>query len=167
MKLHTILFYIFIAMAASSAIGILLSKNVFKGALLLLVCLLSLAGLYVLAFAEFIAITQILIYAGGIVVLIIFGVMITTRIEGKALVVTHTNLFSGVLLILVMLAFLFSSIPGNFDRAKSIETSMALEHIGANLITDFALPFEISGLILLSALIGAAVTTSFLKTKKQ
>lgn len=167
MKLHAIIFYIFIGIAASSAIGILLSRNVFRAVLLLLACLLAIAGLYVLAFAEFIAITQILIYAGGVVVLIIFGVMVTTRIEGKALVVTHNNLFIGAVLMLVMLAFLFNFIPGNFESVKSIETSTALADIGANLITEFALPFEVSGLILLAALVGAAVTTSFMKTKKR
>ena len=119
-----------------------------------------------LAFAEFIAITQILIYAGGVVVLIIFGVMITTRIDGKALAVTHTNLFSGTLLVLMMMALLFNFIPGHFQEPKPMDTSKAIASIGKNLITEFALPFEISGLILLTALIGAAVTTSFMKAKK-
>jgi NADH-quinone oxidoreductase subunit J len=53
----------------------------FHGALLLITCLLALAGIYVIAFAEFVAVTQILVYAGGILVVIIFGIMLTTNLR--------------------------------------------------------------------------------------
>src|SRR5436190_10076770 len=97
MSIITFMFYSFEILAVLSAIGILFIRNVFYGALLLLVCLLSLAAIYVLAFAEFIAVSQILIYAGGILVLIIFGIMITSRISGKSLVVGNNNVFAGLL----------------------------------------------------------------------
>ena len=65
---------------AVSAFLILIAKNVFRAALLLLACLISMAGIYIYLSAEFMAMVQILIYAGGVVVLIIFAIMLTTRI---------------------------------------------------------------------------------------
>ncbi|HPH47169.1 MAG TPA: NADH-quinone oxidoreductase subunit J, partial [Chryseolinea sp.] len=69
MTVLNFIFYFLEAVAALSAISIIFIRNVFYGALLLITCLLALAGIYVLAFAEFIAVTQILIYAGGILVI--------------------------------------------------------------------------------------------------
>ena len=97
MSLAQFIFYFFEALTAAAAIGILFVRNVFYAALLLLVCLLSVAGIYVMAFAEFIAVTQILVYVGGILVLIIFGIMLTSRISGKPLVVTNRYWFAALL----------------------------------------------------------------------
>jgi NADH:ubiquinone oxidoreductase subunit 6 (subunit J) len=169
MSLPAFIFYFFLLVAASSAVGILFSKNVFKAALLLLLCLLSVAALYVLAFAEFIAITQILIYAGGLLVVIIFGIMITTNLTGKPLLVSHSNIFSGILagsLLLGLLINLISGIKGMSLPTGSSTAISTLEIIGVNLITKFALPFELTGVLLLVALIGAAVMASFMKSKK-
>src|SRR5687768_1114862 len=111
MSILSFTFYAFEFLAAASAASILFVKNVFYGALLLIICLLSIAGIYVISHAEFIAVTQILIYAGGILVLIIFGIMLTTRISGKPLVVKNNNWFAGSLVglpILIVLTKLFS-----------------------------------------------------------
>jgi NADH:ubiquinone oxidoreductase subunit 6 (subunit J) len=168
MNLVTIAFYFFVLTAALSAIAILLSKNVFKAALCLLICLLSIAAIYILAFAEFVAITQILIYAGGILVVIIFGIMLTSKMSGKPLKVTSTNIFSGLLASIVLLALLINFISGYPTPAVqgSIQTSGSIETIGINFMTVFALPFEIAGILLMVALLGAAVITSFMKSKK-
>jgi len=167
MSMVTIIFYFFVLMASLSAIGILLMTNVFKAALLLLICLLSVAALYILAFAEFVAITQILIYAGGVLVLILFGIMLTSKLSGKPLQVSNTNLFIGFLACVLLFTLLVNfisdymiiSLP-NASLPENITT------IGTNFMTGYALPFEISGILLLVALIGAAVITSFIKTKK-
>src|SRR6188768_2149670 len=97
MKGLDLLFYSLEVLAFASALCILFTKNVFYAALLLIICLLSIAGIYIMANAEFLAVTQILIYAGGVLVLIIFGVMLTTRISGKPLVVKNDNWFAGSL----------------------------------------------------------------------
>ena len=167
MSMVAIIFYFFILIASLSAIGILLMTNVFKAALLLLICLLSVAALYILAFAEFVAITQILIYAGGVLVLILFGIMLTSKLSGKPLQVSNTNLFIGFLACALLFTLLVNfisdytiiSLP-NASLPENITT------IGINFMTGYALPFEISGILLLVALIGAAVITSFIKTKK-
>ncbi len=93
----SILFYPFALLAAVAAVAILVVRNVFYGALWLLTCLLSVAAIYVLANAEFVAVTQILIYAGGIAVVILFGVMLTSRVAGVPLVVQRLATCSAVL----------------------------------------------------------------------
>ena len=160
-----LLFYIFILLAAISAGAIIFSNNVFKSALLLLVSLLSIAALYVLSFAEFLAVTQVLIYAGGILVVIIFGVMLTTRISGRALVVRNGNIASGALLgialLVLLLRYLSFSVPAGSEGLVPHDISV----IGLKIFSLYSLPFEIAGLLLLVALVGAAVITSHLKSK--
>ena len=165
MSLPVILFYVFAAVASLSALGVLFVRNVFYAALLLLVCLLSLAGIYVLAFAEFVSVTQILIYAGGILVVIIFGIMLTTKITGKVLIVDNGKWFPGLLvglLLLSTLLYYYSNqvFPGQLVP-KSYPGYDFIQTIGIYLMTDFLIPFEIAGLLLLMALVGAAVTSSF------
>jgi NADH:ubiquinone oxidoreductase subunit 6 (subunit J) len=169
MSLLNFIFYCLEAIAAIAAISMVFIRNVFYGALLLITCLIALAGVYVLAFAEFIAVTQILIYAGGILVVIIFGIMLTSKISGKPLVVEHANLFSGTLVGLsffCLLVYFLSAQKFNvFSTAKpSPETSF--HTFGIGLMSDFVLPFEIAGILLLIALIGAAVISSSIKSKK-
>lgn len=163
------IFYFFEVVAAMSAIALIFIRNVFYGALLLIGCLLALAGIYVLAFAEFIAVTQILVYAGGILVVILFAIMLTTKISGKPLVVEHNNKLSGALtgisfLVLIVYSLLKETFmtgpsshrPADFDN---------LQIIGIELMNDFVLPFEIAGILLLIALIGASVIASSAKSK--
>lgn len=160
-----ILFYFFLAVAAVGAIAIVFSRNVFKSALYLLVTLISIAALYVLSYAEFLAVTQVLIYAGGITVVIIFGIMLTTRISGKPLVVTNKHIFSGGLAAsgLFVLLIKYLAVLSPFDN------TMAPEHIsaiGLQIFSSYSLAFELAGILLLIALIGAAVITSQLKKSK-
>jgi NADH-quinone oxidoreductase subunit J len=168
MNFVTILFYFFEAVAALAALSLVFVRNVFYGALILVVCLLSLAALYVLAFAEFVAVTQILIYAGGILVVIIFGVMLTAKIAGKPLVVKHTNLLGGTLAcisLFTLLIYFLSSQKFFEDGKEATPSGDAINTIGFGLMTEFVLPFEVAGILLLAALIGAAVIASSIKSK--
>jgi NADH:ubiquinone oxidoreductase subunit 6 (subunit J) len=167
MTAPVIIFYIFAGTAALAAFGILFSKNVFKAALFLLACLLAVAALYVFAFAEFVAVTQVLIYAGGILVVIIFGIMITSKLSGKPLQVTNNNAVSGLSASIVLFGLLVYFISHDLEpmNAASLPVTEPVESIGLNLMTTFSLPFELTGVLLLAALVGAAVMTSFTKTK--
>lgn len=160
-----ILLYTFMALTGISALGILFIKNVFHAALLLLVCLLSIAGIYVLNFAELVAVTQILVYAGGILVILLFGIMLTSRLSGKTLLVNNNRWFEGMLvgvpLFILLCIFLIKETfskkainpePGNWNN---------INLIGINFMTDYLLPFEVAGILLLIALIGAAVVASY------
>lgn len=168
MKLTSILFYAFEALAALSSIALIFVRNVFHGALLLITCLLALAGIYVIAFAEFIAVTQILVYAGGILVVIIFGIMLTTKLSGKPLMIEHAYGFSGTLAgILFLAVFVYFISIESFDSGKSVSVPLKeITTIGVGLMTEFVLPFEVAGILLLVALIGAAIIASSTNTKK-
>ncbi|HEX6892241.1 MAG TPA: NADH-quinone oxidoreductase subunit J [Chryseolinea sp.] len=167
MNLTSILFYTFEAIAALSSIALVFVRNVFHGALLLITCLLALAGIYVLAFAEFVAVTQILVYAGGILVVIIFGIMLTTKLSGKPLFIEHAYGFSGTLAGILFFAILiFSIAKGTFKNLPPSTEVTDIRTIGVGLMTDFALPFEVAGILLLVALIGAAIIASSTKTNK-
>lgn len=161
------LLYCFEAIAALSALGILLVRNVFYGALLLICCLLSVAAIFVFNNAEFVAVTQILVYAGGVLVLIIFGIMLSAKNAGKALIVSNNYFFSGVLMacsIFGLLAYAFSKMQWSATRSGlSKETN--IEAVGINIMSDYLLPFEVAGLLLLAALIAAVAMASSSKSK--
>lgn len=169
MNVLNILFYFFEGVAAASALGIIFIRNVFYGALLLIVCLLSLAALYVFMFAEFVAVTQILIYAGGILIVIIFGIMLTSRIAGKAMVVEHAYVFGGALVAVIfcsLLIYFFGRQPFASQSVVNVQQEDMIQRIGTGFMQEFLLPFEVAGILLLIALIGAAVIASTAKPKK-
>jgi NADH:ubiquinone oxidoreductase subunit 6 (subunit J) len=158
-----VFFYFFLITTALSGFSILLVKNVLHGVLLLLMCLLSIAALYVLLAAEFLAVAQILIYAGGVVVLIIFGIMFSSRIASKPLKIGSKNNLPGFLsaaALLIILIYCFQDIR--------IETSFhapSIQRIGVDLMTGYAAPFELAGILLLLTLVGASVTASVMNRK--
>lgn len=161
MSLYNLSFYFFEIAAALSALLLIFTRNVFYGALLLITCLLSVAGLFVLGFAEFLAVTQIMVYAGGVLVLIIFGIMLTARLGEKPLQVEHANVFSGVLVAGGFFGTTCLFVNDVFPPPPNASTSVSsLEGIGISLMTNYLIPFEVAGLLLLAALIGAAVIAS-------
>lgn len=162
----TALFYFFVTVALLAALGILFSKNVFKSALLLIACLLSIAAIFVLLFAEFVAVTQILVYAGGVTVLIIFGIMLSTSLNGKPLTVGHSNLFSGIVLGISLATLIIAGVMSMPVPDANDNPVMDAKTVGKLLIGQFAIPFELSGILLLIALVGASVATAFLKDKR-
>lgn len=171
MSMINIILYAFEILAGLSALSILFVKNVFHAALLLIVCLLSLAGVYVIYHAEFIAVTQILIYAGGVLVLILFAVMLTSRITGKPLIVKNQYVFPASVMcacIAVGLTLLFYQ-QNFYHSQQTPEPSSynSINQIGIALMSDFVLPFEVTGVLLLIVLIGAAVTASSYNIRKQ
>lgn len=168
-----IILYLFVVAAAITALALIFTRNVFYGALLVVACLLSLAGVYVLMYAEFVAVTQIMVYAGGILVVMLFGVMLTARLGEEPMAVTNTNRFSSTLLFLAMLSVISFAIYGatngpDASLFKESATAQAaiptgvregklVENTGVLLMTEYALPFELAGILLLVSLIGAAL----------
>jgi NADH-quinone oxidoreductase subunit J len=167
MNVVDFLFYFFEVLAVASAACIVFSRNVFYGALYLIVCLLCIAALYVLSGAEFLAVTQILIYVGGVLVVIIFGVMLTSRITGKPLVVENGYKFSGTLVAVALaglLIFAFAKASFTLQKAEAVPNGTNIKAIGIGFMTNYLLPFEIAGVLLLMALIGAIVVSSSAKS---
>jgi NADH:ubiquinone oxidoreductase subunit 6 (subunit J) len=167
MNAATILHYFFLTVASISTVALLFVRNVFHGAMLLIVTLLSLAGLYVLTYAEFLAIAQILVYAGGILVVIIFAIMLTSHLHGKPLTVDHSNHFAGGLVGTTILGFFIYLIVEQFPlHTNTTARPFSITTLGRLLLTEYALPFEVTGVVLLIALIGAAVITSSSSPKR-
>ena len=148
--------YILIALAAISAFAILVIRSVLHAALSLMVCLLAIAGVYIALSAEFLAVVQILVYAGGILLLIIFGIMVTNRQQ-------HTrqeNSVPGILLATALTAMLWFAL-GALNTGEVIPTTRSIDSIGVDLMTKLAGPFEIAGLLILVSMIGAMVIASY------
>jgi NADH:ubiquinone oxidoreductase subunit 6 (subunit J) len=154
-------FYVFGFCAAAAAVFMLVTKNVLYAAFGLLLTLLSLAAIFVLLFADFLAISQIMIYVGGVLVLILFGVMLSNRVQDRALQAETMNRYSGSLVAALLFGGLAYLVLTNeyvlpAATAEALPAKSSITAIGIRLITNFALPFEVTSFILLIALIGAA-----------
>jgi NADH-quinone oxidoreductase subunit J len=169
MTLIHFLFYFFGAITALAAISILFVKNIFHAALALLVCLLSLAALFILLQAEFLAVSQILLYAGGVVILIIFGIMLTNKAGGQPIPIKNSGLFGGLFIggstFFLLIFFVRKSLFILPTSTSSPVTKNNIQVIGIELLTDYVLPFEIAGILLLAVLIGAATLAGFKQAK--
>ena len=159
MTADSIVFYFFAAVTILSALGVLVTRNVLHGAFLLMLCFFCVAALYVHANATFIGVTQLLIYVGGILVLMIFGIMLTNKLKGEALMTESNNVVIGILIGAVFFSlFTYVFLQVKFDWLQEVAISDGfIEFIGVNLLTTYLIPFEIAAVLLLVALIGAAV----------
>jgi len=165
MTLMEVILYFFIVLAAGSALGVLFVRNVLYAALFLIICLLCLAGIYILFQAEFLAITQIMIYAGGILVLLIFGIMLTIKKNAQPLEVGSHHHFSGSLAGLgffFVLIYSLKSAPLNLSQSQSAQSNN-ITAIGINIMSDYVIAFELAGVLLLITLIGASIMASVSK----
>lgn len=163
--MEVIAFYIFSGLAIFSALFILFSKNLIYAAFALFVTFLGVAALYVLAGADFLAVTQIMVYVGGILVLLIFGIMLTQKADKSAVsttpntvIVSVTRRFSGFLVgscLFIFLSYIIAAANFKLTGETNISRS-TLKTIGVELMTSHLLPFEIAAILLLVALVGAA-----------
>lgn len=136
---------------------IVLTKNVIHAAYALALTLISIAGIYVLLNAELLAVVQILLYAGGVVVLLVFGVMITNRRKGSVLISESKNVFVGAVLslgVFALLCYLLAAIPKT-DISAGTEKNQ-IESIGILFLTEHIVAFELIAFVLLVALVGAS-----------
>jgi NAD(P)H-quinone oxidoreductase subunit 6 len=152
------IFYAVAALTVAGAAGVALSRNILWSAVGLLAALLGVAGIYVLLSADFVAITQLLIYIGGVLVLILFAVMLTNRITEVNVSNASAGLFGGVLTFVaalpVLLTIALVTPWQQLDRGPGEPTTRA---IGNALLSRWLLPFEVASLVLLATLIGAIV----------
>lgn len=152
--------YVLIVVAAISGVSILLMKDVFHAALSLIICLLSIAGIFVSFNAEFVAVVQILVYAGGVLLLIIFGIMLTRR-DSATFSSSSVHLYTSAIIGLLLLCVFVYAI-GNIEPAEYPST-LSPEALGRDLLTTYLVEFEVAGALLLISLIGAIVAATNLK----
>ena len=153
-----ILFFSIVLLVILSAYWVVMSPNLVHSAVSLLFTLFGVAGLYVYLYADFIAASQVIIYVGGILVLIIFGVMLTNKIDDPKLSNQSQNQLVAGVFCLLLLIFQFQIIFNtNWYIGDFITRESTVNDIGMMLLTDYLLPFEIVSVLLLAALIGAAM----------
>ena len=153
-----ILFSVIAVIMAIAALRVVTTKNVVHAALYLVGTLLGAAALYVLLFAEFLAWAQVLVYVGAVVVLMLFGLMLTRAPIGSAnfdndqkwLAALCAGALFGVTSWIILEAFKGQEIDISTRKPQ-------VEEVGEAIFSDFVLPFEVVSVLLLAALIGAVV----------
>ena len=157
-----IIFYALSAFAIISAIMVLISKNPIHSVLWLILVFFAISGHYILLNAQFLAIVNIIVYAGAIMVLFLFVIMLMNvkkdKEPQKQLLVKLIGVIAGgsFLTLLIALVKQNSSFQGRDVLLK--EGSIGLIHpLGQALFTDFVVPFEISSVLFLSAMVGAVI----------
>lgn len=167
------MFYLMGFIALASGLFVAASKNLVRSVFMFFVTLMAIAGLYVLSVADFVAITQIVIYVGGILVLIIFAFMLSGK-ETLANLQQQNNSFISinripalllaVLFFVVLVNVVFRSGINDLEWIKSniaqknifTADDETVGNIGINLMTSYLLPFEAISILLMMALVGAA-----------
>ncbi|PJA96438.1 MAG: NADH-quinone oxidoreductase subunit J [Ignavibacteriales bacterium CG_4_9_14_3_um_filter_34_10] len=157
MNIYDLIFYLFAIITLVSAVFVVTSKNIVHSAFNLLFTFFGVAGIYALLGADFIAVVQLLVYVGGILILLLFGVMLTNKI-------TNVDLRTGTIHIVpaaIGVGMLWGALSAiayktNWIKIDSPIPNSTAPFLGRMLITDYVLVFELLGILLLIALIGAA-----------
>jgi NADH-quinone oxidoreductase subunit J len=157
--LADVIFYALATMTIAGAAGTAFSRNIIYSAWSLLFALLGAAGLYVMLGADFTAMAQVLIYVGGVLVLILFAIMLTKQIgEDPKLSNSHLGLPVGAALALVTIATLtYMAVMAPWAVTPEQSWQPASAALGIAFLTDYLLPFEVASVVLLAALVGAVI----------
>lgn len=160
MDIQEILFWALSAMAICCALGVVLSRNPVSSVLFLILTFFSISGHYILMNAQFLAIVNIIVYAGAIMVLFLFVIMLmnlNADVEPqKSRLVQFAGIISGGILFLVLLAGTRDVIMHGPIEKTSTDIGL-ISNLGQVLFTKYVLPFEISSVLFLSAMVGAIV----------
>ena len=149
------LFILLAVLTLGGALGVVMTRNVVHAALALLLSLVAVAGVYLILFAEFLALVQVLIYGGAIVIVVLFALMLT-RIEDFRHLTDHRQWPLAAVGATVLFGILIAAIVDT-PVPETDRQGVGLETLGDSLFVQWAVPFEIASLVLLVALIGAIV----------
>ena len=155
--IFSIAFYVTTFIVIVSAIAAVFARNIVIAAFGLFFTLLGMTGFYILLGADFLAITQVIVYVGGILILMLFGVLLTHRTIQTLSLDTLKTYIGGIIAgALLFAALLYIIINTNWPLSAPGDYTPTTEPIGGLLLSKYLLPFEISSVTLLIALIGAA-----------
>jgi NADH-quinone oxidoreductase subunit J len=164
MSLELALFTVLAIMAVGAALALIRARNPISSAMWMVVHFVSLAGLYLTLHAQFMAAIQILVYAGAIMVLVVFVIMLLNlgneeslreRFLSREGVGVGVTMFIGGSIIVMLLRVVF----GNRPSDQSLTSTGTVDAIGKALFSDYVFPFEMVSLVLLAAVVGAVVLT--------
>jgi len=161
MNIETVVFYLLSGMILTFGVMTVTTRHIFRAAIYLLFALIGIAGIYLMMEMNFMAALQVVIYVGGIVVLIIFSIFLTHQVGEKVslpkprqVIQSALVAFAGLALVLAVL------IPMGFEKSGA-ECDSSVKNIGMQLLDyknfGYVLPFEVISVFLLAALIGSIV----------
>lgn len=160
MDITEILFWFLSALSLVAAAGVVLSKNPVYSVLWLIVVFFSISGHYILMNAQFLAIVNIIVYAGAIMVLFLFVIMLmnlNADVEpAKHMYLKLAGVIAGMCLLIVIIAALAGQGTIHVPLAKGSNVGL-IKVLGMALFNEYVVPFEISSVLFLSALVGAVV----------
>jgi len=149
-------FWVLSVLLVGSALAVVLSKNLFHAVLWLALALTGTAGIFLLLNAEFLAAVQLLLYAGGIITVVVFAIVVTERLIGERLSQTNRGVVSGALVSGGLLAIIVSTLmQRQLPLTPLPQPSDLTGLLGKQVLTTFVLPFELLALLMLVAMLGA------------
>lgn len=161
--LETVVFYVFAGVMVGSSLAVVLTRNIVHSATWLLGTLGSAAGLYFLLAANLLGAVQLIVYAGGILILIVFGVMLTARNPYIRSQAKRGEVVMAICVGLILfVAIVGMTLSGPWPKLATAPTAEQMAQvapvsdIGHALLTTYLVPFEISSVLLLAVMIGAA-----------
>jgi NADH-quinone oxidoreductase subunit J len=160
---ENIFFYAIAAVMVASALVVVTSRNVVHAALALIVVFAGVAAQFILLGAEFVSVTQVLVYIGAIMVLMLFGIMLTRARIGRDVDATNEHWWAGVLTALLLVGVMGYALvdawgddPLPADREITLDGSNTAA-VSDSVFSQYLIPFEVVSVLLLAALVGAIV----------
>jgi NADH-quinone oxidoreductase subunit J len=163
MVAQNIFFYLIAAMMVGGALVVVTSRNVVRAALALIVVFAGVAAQFIILAAEFVAVTQVLVYIGAITVLMLFGIMLTRARIGRDVDATNEHWWAGVLTALLLVGVMgYALVDGWGDDPLPADREITLDGSNTAAVSDsvfsqYLIPFEVVSVLLLAALVGAIV----------
>ena len=150
-------FGIIAAVMVASAVRVVTTRDIVHAALYLVIVLAGVAALFLLVGAEFTGITQVLIYIGAVIVLFLFGIMLTRSDFDQDEETDHKRKFPAILIALLLLAVMVGALVDRFEDVKIDASPQTTAQVSDELFSQYIVPFEAVSVLLLAALIGAIV----------
>ena len=152
------IFYFLAAFTVWAGAVVVLGKSIVRAAVALIFGFCGMAALYVLLDAEFLAAVQVLIYVGGITILLLFAIMLTSRIGAKtARVINDQVALSAIAAGGLLIGLIYASTSGIAAMSGPPRLPETTPFLGRALLTTYALPFEAVSILLLAAMVGATI----------
>ncbi len=156
MTLEIAAFWGLAVLLIGSALAVVLTKNLFHSVLYLALSLTATAGVFLALDAEFLAAVQLLLYAGGVVTIVVFAIVVTERLVGDRITQTSRGITAGLVLAGALLLGILRFLRGvDLPVERPVIAVDVTRAIGQVLLTEFVLPFELLAVLLLVGLLGA------------
>src|SRR4051812_21649136 len=166
---EAVLFYAFAAFTGAAALTVVMSRNIVQMSVALLFALCGVAGIFFLLQAEFLAAVQLVVYVGGTLILIVFGIMLTSKSPFSRFEPTKAEALMAIVMAAVLLTALILARPPEPANPRPIDTEAPYPaaQLGVALLGDYLLPFELASVILLAVMIGAAYLAKARKSEPE